>query len=254
MNLPRSNKVIVIWHTGQGTLLSSVLAIAKVIVLGNRVSVIGRVQRLLGVNPLVALDEQLRTLAGVDAVADVLEVVVVQVASAEAEGRAARVQVVPIVVVEGDAEVALVFVAVAVRVANQRGLPVVVDEGVGDGYVVGGVGKINETIVVVLVVVTVRRDVAVVDPDVGGFFYFISPSSPAFLGGILTDSKGITIVSQNLLNTQVPDDHVRSFLDHTTPISTSSLSPVKKETYMPKPSSTALESLPIILVLLPTLT
>jgi len=64
------------------------------------------------------------------------------VTGTEAEGRAARVQVVPVVVVEGDAEVALVFVAVAVRVADQRGLPVVVDEGVGDGYVVGGVGEL----------------------------------------------------------------------------------------------------------------
>lgn len=141
-DLSGSNKVIVIRHASQVTLLGRVLAIAKVIVLRNRVSIIGRVQRLLGVDPLVRLDEQLRALAGVDAVADLLEVVVVQVAGAEAEGRAARVQVVPVVVGEGDAEVALVFVAVAVRVADQRGFPVVVDVGVGDGHVVGGVGEL----------------------------------------------------------------------------------------------------------------
>lgn len=63
-------------------------------------------------------------------------------AGAEAEGRAARVQVVPIVVGESDAKVALVFIAVAVRVADQRGLPMVVNEGVGNGYVVGGVGEL----------------------------------------------------------------------------------------------------------------
>ena len=141
-NLARSNKVIVIRHTGQVTLLSSVFTFAKVIVLRNRISVIGRVQRLLGVNPLVALDKQLGPLAGVDAVADILEVVVVQVAGPETEGRAARVQVVPVVVIKGDAEVALIFVAVAVRVADQRGLPMVVNEGVGNGYVVGGVGEL----------------------------------------------------------------------------------------------------------------
>ena len=33
---------------------------------------------------------------------------------------------------------------------------------------------INQTIVVILVVVTVRGDIAVVDPDVGGFFYLVS--------------------------------------------------------------------------------
>lgn len=107
-------------------------------------------------------------------------------AGAEAEGWTARVQVVPVVVIEGDAEVALVFVTIAVRVADQRGLPVVVDEGVGDSDKVGGVGEllplasglesymgiayVDESIVVVLVVVAVRRDVAVVDPDVVGFF------------------------------------------------------------------------------------
>lgn len=37
---------------------------------------------------------------------------------------------------------ALVFVAVAVGVADQRRLPVVMDEGVGDGDIVGGVGEL----------------------------------------------------------------------------------------------------------------
>lgn len=43
-------------------------------------------------------------------------------------------------------------------------------------------GYINESIVVVLVVITVRRDVAVVDPDVGGFFYSVSPASSYIVG------------------------------------------------------------------------
>lgn len=37
---------------------------------------------------------------------------------------------------------AFVFVAVAIRVADQRRLPVIMDEGVGDGDIVGGVGEL----------------------------------------------------------------------------------------------------------------
>jgi hypothetical protein len=53
-------------------------------------------------------------------------------------------------------------------VADKGGLPVIMEEGVGDGDVVGGVGDVEETVVVVLVVVTVGREVEVVDPDVLG--------------------------------------------------------------------------------------
>lgn len=131
---------------------------------------------------------------------------------------------------------AFVFVAVAIRVADQRRLPVIMDEGVGDGDIVGGVGEllllvygfcvgffcngyiatyVNEPIVVVLVVVTVRGDVAVVDPDVVGFFYFVStPSFPGVMA-VLTNSKSIPIVSQDLFDAQVSDNHIRGFLDHT---------------------------------------
>jgi hypothetical protein len=73
-----------------------------------------------------------------------------------------------VVVVLGDAEVAGILGAVGVGVADERGLPVVVDVAVGDGDEVSGVGEVNQSIVVVLVVVTVGREVDVVDPDVGG--------------------------------------------------------------------------------------
>lgn len=59
---------------------------------------------------------------------------------------------------------------------------------------------INQTIVVILVVVTVRGDIAVVDPDVVGFFYFISLAYGWSEMEILTDSKSIAIIGQNLLN------------------------------------------------------
>lgn len=60
----------------------------------------------------------------------------------------------------------LVLRAVRVGVANKRGLPVVVKESVSDGDEVGGVGDIEKTVIVILVVVTVGREIEVVDPDV----------------------------------------------------------------------------------------
>ena len=156
-------------HLAHRTLVSSVLAVSKVVTLGNSLATVLAVQRLLSTRPDVVLDEELSALAGVDTIADVLVVVVVEVAGAEAERGAARVDVLPVVVVVGDGEVALVFAAVAVRVADERALPVVVHEAVGDGDIVGGVGYVEETVVVVFVVVEVRGEVYMVDPDVLGF-------------------------------------------------------------------------------------
>lgn len=107
-------------------------------------------------------------MAGVDAVAALGEVGVVDVAGSEADAGGARVDVVPVVVVLGHAEVAGVLGAVGVGVADEGGLPVVVDVGVGDGDEVGGVGEVDQSVVVVLVVVKVGGEVDVVDPDVGG--------------------------------------------------------------------------------------
>lgn len=115
-----------------------------------------------------------------DGVADFLEIAVIDVAGTEAKRRRARVDVVPVVVVLSDGEMAPVLVAVVVRVADQRGLPVVVEEGVGDGDIVGCVGDlllsdfalparqayINEPIIIVLVMVTVRGQIAVVNPHI----------------------------------------------------------------------------------------
>lgn len=81
-----------------------------------------------------------------------------------------------------------------------------------NGYIVT---YVDESIVVVLVVVTVRGDVAVVDPDIVRFFYFVStPSFPGVMA-VLTNSKSIPIVSQDLLDAQVSNNHIRGFLDHT---------------------------------------
>jgi hypothetical protein len=70
----------------------------------------------------------------------------------------------------GYAEMSLVLRSVGVGVSDERCLPVVVDEGVGEGDVVGCVGNIEETVIVVLVVIAVGREINVVNPDVGGVF------------------------------------------------------------------------------------
>ena len=49
---------------------------------------------------------------------------------------------------------------------DERALPVVVEEGVGDGDVVGSVGYVEKPVVVVLVVVAIGAEIDVVDPDV----------------------------------------------------------------------------------------
>jgi hypothetical protein len=71
-------------------------------------------------------------------------------AGTEAERRAARVQVVEKVANIGDGEMALVLRAVRVRVADKGSLPVVMDEVVGKGDVVAGMGDIEKAVIVVL--------------------------------------------------------------------------------------------------------
>jgi hypothetical protein len=90
------------------------------------------------------------------------------VSRAEAERGTARVQVVEVVVSVGHGQMALVLGLVGVRVPDQGGFPVVVQEGVGHGDEVGGVRDVEQAVVVVLVMVAVGGEVEVVDPDVLG--------------------------------------------------------------------------------------
>lgn len=124
-------------------------------------------------------------------------VVVVDVDSAESDGGGTGVDVVPVVVSIGDVELALVLAGVAVRVSDKGRLVVVVEEGVGDGNPVRAVVDVKETIVVVLAVVLVRRQVAVVNPDVGG--------------GL--DVDGIAVGGLDLGDGKVADDDVGNTLD-----------------------------------------
>jgi hypothetical protein len=69
---------------------------------------------------------------------------------------------------------------------------VVVEVGVGDCHEVCGVREIDEAVVGVFADVFVAREIAVVDPDVGG----------------LVDGDGITVGCEDLGDLQVPDDYV----------------------------------------------
>lgn len=95
---------------------------------------------------------------------------VVDVSSTETNRRATGVNVLPVVVGIGDAEMSLIFGGVGVGVTDEGCLPVVVDEGVGESDVVRSVSHIEETIIVVFVVVSVGGEINVVNPDVGRFF------------------------------------------------------------------------------------
>lgn len=180
---------------GESTLLSSVLSTTEVVARLDGEARVGGVESLLGSREDVVLDEELGTLACVDAVRDVLVVVVEEMAGAEAERWAAGVDVLPVVKSVGDSEVTLVLGAVGVGVANERTLPVVVEVGVGDGDVVCSVGNIKETVVVVLAVVHIGGELDVVNPDV--------------LGEL--DGNGVS--ADNLLHDQVTDDDVLDVLD-----------------------------------------
>ena len=169
---------------------------AEVDVVGDNVAGLVRVTEndgLLGADKAGGLDEDLCAETGVDGrVDEVLVEVVVDMGGAEADGRAAGVDVGPAVVGVGDGQVAGVLARVGVGVSDERALPVVVEEGVGEGDPVGGVGDIEEAVVVVLADVQVALEVDVVDPDVGG----------------LVDANGVTVVGVDAGNGEVADNNV----------------------------------------------
>jgi len=94
------------------------------------------------------------------------KVLLEDVGSSETDGWATRVDVLEVVVGVCDDQVSGILISVGVRVADEGCLEMVVEVGVGDGDVVGGVGDVAESVVEVLVVVHVGREVQVVNPDV----------------------------------------------------------------------------------------
>lgn len=150
-----------------------------------------------GVGEDGGLDEDLSAHAGVDTGSeDVVVDVVDDVGGTEADRGDTRSDVLPLDVGVGDVELAGVLGGVAVGVADEGALEVVVDEGVGDGDEVRGVGDVEETVVVVLVVGGVGGQVDVVNPDVGGAL----------------DANGITVGGDDFADLEVLDDDVLGVL------------------------------------------
>ena len=85
LDLRGIKKVVLVFNGGKGSLKGLVLGITKVIIALDGVSFVSRVEGLLAVDEDVALDENLGTDTGVDAVAHSLVVVVVDVAGTEAD-------------------------------------------------------------------------------------------------------------------------------------------------------------------------
>jgi hypothetical protein len=77
-------------------------------------------------------------------------------------------------------------------VTDENALPVVVELAVRDGDTRGAVSDVEQAVVVVLVVVAVRGEIDVVDPDLGGFL----------------DTDGIASAGEDLADLEVTDDHV----------------------------------------------
>lgn len=180
--------------------LDGVAALAEVDVVDNCVANslgVSGLDGLLNAREDSGLDQQLGADTGVDTSGGVLSVVVVDVAGTEAERGATRVDVGEVVVGVGDDQVAGVLIGVGVAVADERGLPVVVQVAVADGDVVRAVGDVEKTVVVVLVVVHVGRQVKVVEPDVAG--------------GL--DGEGVAGISEDLADLDVADDDVGRLLD-----------------------------------------
>lgn len=186
---------------GDGTLGGLVGGATKSnIVDGDAASLLGVLgdESSLSVGEGSRLNKNLSTHARVDSGdADILVVVVEDVDKAETDGGGAGTNVGPTVVGVGDVESALVLGGVAVRVANKRGLVVVVEVGVGDGDPVRGVGDVEEAVEEVLVLGEVGRELTVVNPDVSG----------------LLDANGITVLSNNVLDGKVANNDVLLLVD-----------------------------------------
>ena len=118
----------------------------RTVTASDRVARVSRVEGLVGAGPDVVFNEELRALAGINAIAVVIEDVVVKVTVAKAERGRARVEVHPTVECVRHRD-CLVLRSVAVRVADEGRLPVVVQVRVRDRDAGGAVGDIEEAVV-----------------------------------------------------------------------------------------------------------
>ena len=107
------------------------------------------------------------------------------------------IDVVPAVVRIRDTKMASVLITIAVAVADEGGLPVVMEVRVGDGHVIRCMSDIAETVIVVLVVLAVGAKFAVVNPHIGRSL----------------DTNGIIVVGKDLGDLQVLNDDIFHFFD-----------------------------------------
>lgn len=153
LDLGASQQGVLVRDTAEASRRSIVRATAQndVLDLGSTLGVaVSSLDGFPGAREDGALDENLGTHSRVDSGVDGVKVVVEDVCHAESHRRRTRVDVDPVVVRVGDVEVSGVLIGIAVAVTDERGLPVVVELGVGDGDPFTGVGDIAETVVVVL--------------------------------------------------------------------------------------------------------
>lgn len=88
-------------------------------------------------------------------------------ASSISQARGPGADVEPVVIVLCNVQVTGILRCIVVAVANEGGFPVIVQIRIGDGHPFAGVGDVDQSVVVVLVVGQVRVELAVVNPDVG---------------------------------------------------------------------------------------
>ena len=109
----------------------------------------------------------------------------------------AGVDVKPVVISVRDMQMPAIFGTIIIRVADERGFEVVVQLAVRYGDPLAGVRDVEETIVEVFVVGHVGRDIAMVNPDVGG----------------LLDADGVASGGEDFANGEVADDDVALGVD-----------------------------------------
>ena len=97
-------------------------------------------------------------------------------------------------------QLALVLRAVTVRVTHKRRLVVVMEQRIADSDKIAAVGDVEQAVIVVLVVLKVRRQIAVIDPDVARSL----------------DGDGVTLARKHLGDLEVTQDDIATALDSNT--------------------------------------
>lgn len=144
-------------HTCKSSDESLVGSTTEVVAGSIGISAVGGVQGTVDVREDVVLNQKLSALTSIDTIITRLEVVVDNMAGTKAERWCTGVKVFPVVMFVGNSQMAFVLSRIGVRVTNKRCLPVVVEIAVRNCDPIATVGNVDETIIVVLGVLTVSR-------------------------------------------------------------------------------------------------